>query len=42
MAKKIILAQHNGNLYFGLINSGTVIDPGNTLDIQQIPGGGTK
>jgi len=42
MAKKIILAQHNGSLYFGLINPDAVIDPGNTLDVKQLPGGESK
>lgn len=38
MAKKIILAQKNGSIYFGLLNKTTVVDPGNTLDIKQITG----
>ena len=37
-AKKILLAQRNGSLYFGLLNKTTVIDPGLVLDIKQLPG----
>lgn len=37
-AKKVILAQKNGSLYFGLLNKTTVVDPGNPLDIKQISG----
>jgi Flp pilus assembly protein CpaB len=37
-AKKIILAQKNGSIYFGLLNKTTVVDPGATLDIKQITG----
>ena len=41
-AKKVILAQHNGTIYFGLLNKTTVIEPGNVLDIKQIPGSSSK
>ena len=37
-AKKIILAQKNGSIYFGLLNKTTLIDPGQVLDIKQLPG----